>query len=396
MKEMHKGMVNSPLTELKESISAQSTVIKVNNINAFPQGPNLAVIGTDENAETIYYATKTTNALSGCQRGVEGLAKTWNAGEKIARNFTNKDHADLIDNLKELNESKATKQSVNELKSILETKADWSELSEKLGKTEKASDSQRLGGYDSSHFVTNKKLTDLVVDNLTTDDRTKAISAKQGKILKESVDSALQRAEQAFQSANNAKNQLVEAIIGIGGSASTSESFSELIKQYKERTEYTIITQPKIPILQVGDNRSLTRKYFIFDKVFRVEDGRTLLLFRLPARMENRLKSYEKMTVRLELGEASSNFNRVRIYMTYENGDAIKEIAEVTRSDFDEGGLSCTKEIYAPFAGPLVQSATNYRIAVEVEGVMRSVSDAIEAETRLLGNDVYEFRIWFS
>lgn len=102
MKEMYKGMVNSPVTELKESISAQSTVIKVNDINAFPDGPNLAAIGTDENAETIYYATKTTNALSGCQRGVEGSAKTWNAGEKIARNFTNKDHADLIDNINEV------------------------------------------------------------------------------------------------------------------------------------------------------------------------------------------------------------------------------------------------------------------------------------------------------
>ena len=33
---------------------------------------------------------------SGCQRGVEGTARAWTAGELIGRNFTAKDHTDLI------------------------------------------------------------------------------------------------------------------------------------------------------------------------------------------------------------------------------------------------------------------------------------------------------------
>lgn len=41
-------------------------------------------------------AAKTADALSGCVRGVEGTAKAWSAGELIGRNWTARDHADLI------------------------------------------------------------------------------------------------------------------------------------------------------------------------------------------------------------------------------------------------------------------------------------------------------------
>ena len=49
-----------------------------------------------EEGETILYTAKTETALSGCKRGVEGAARAWTAGELIGRNFTAKDHADLI------------------------------------------------------------------------------------------------------------------------------------------------------------------------------------------------------------------------------------------------------------------------------------------------------------
>ncbi len=94
--ELYPGIPFSPQTTLSDAIGAADTIIPVSDVSAFPDAPNLATIGVDENGETILYAAKTETALSGCLRGVEGMAKTWPMGEAIARNFTAKDHDDLI------------------------------------------------------------------------------------------------------------------------------------------------------------------------------------------------------------------------------------------------------------------------------------------------------------
>ncbi len=94
--QLYPGMPFSPQAALTNNIGATDTVIEVSDISAFPPAPNLATIGTDEEGETIAYAAKTDTALSGCVRGVEGTAKTWAKGEPIGRNWTAKDHADLI------------------------------------------------------------------------------------------------------------------------------------------------------------------------------------------------------------------------------------------------------------------------------------------------------------
>lgn len=93
---LYPGIPFSPQATLTDNIGAADTIIPVSDVSMFPAAPNLATIGTDENGETILYAAKTANALSGCQRGVEGTAKAWQMGEIIARNFTAKDHNDLI------------------------------------------------------------------------------------------------------------------------------------------------------------------------------------------------------------------------------------------------------------------------------------------------------------
>ena len=93
---LYPGIAFSPQAELTDNIGAADTIIPVSDAAAFPEAPNLATIGTDEEGETILYTAKTANALSGCRRGVEGTAKSWQAGELIGRNFTAKDHADLI------------------------------------------------------------------------------------------------------------------------------------------------------------------------------------------------------------------------------------------------------------------------------------------------------------
>ena len=88
--EMFPGKVNSPVTELGSSITDTQTTIPVNDTSVFPSAPNLAVIGTDEDAETVKYEgiDGTNNELTSVTRGFQGTAKSWDAGEKIARMFT--------------------------------------------------------------------------------------------------------------------------------------------------------------------------------------------------------------------------------------------------------------------------------------------------------------------
>lgn len=93
---LYPGIAFSPVAELTDNVGAGDTIIPVSDVEAFPPAPNLATIGTDEEGETILYAAKTATALSGCTRGVEGTARAWSAGEPIARNWTAKDHGDLI------------------------------------------------------------------------------------------------------------------------------------------------------------------------------------------------------------------------------------------------------------------------------------------------------------
>ena len=98
---LYPGIAFSPQAILTDNVGEAETIIKVSDVSAFPEAPNLATIGTDEEGETILYTAKTASSLSGCQRGVEGTARAWTAGEVIGRNFTAKDHASLIDAIKD-------------------------------------------------------------------------------------------------------------------------------------------------------------------------------------------------------------------------------------------------------------------------------------------------------
>lgn len=93
---LYPGIPFSPQVSLTNNTGEADTIIEVSDVSAFPDAPNLATIGTDEEGETILYTAKTETALSGCRRGVEGVPRAWEAGERIGRNFTAKDHADLI------------------------------------------------------------------------------------------------------------------------------------------------------------------------------------------------------------------------------------------------------------------------------------------------------------
>ena len=65
---MYPGIAFSPQTKLTAAINETDTVISVESTAGLPDGPNYATIGTDENAETIYYAVKLADQLTpGCQ-----------------------------------------------------------------------------------------------------------------------------------------------------------------------------------------------------------------------------------------------------------------------------------------------------------------------------------------
>lgn len=109
MKEMYKGMVNSPQTKLDQAINAADTDIRVKDGTAFPKGPNLAVIGIDKSAETILYSAVNNNILVGCTRGYQGTARNWDVNTPIARNFTEADLNAVQENIRTLDEIKVDK-----------------------------------------------------------------------------------------------------------------------------------------------------------------------------------------------------------------------------------------------------------------------------------------------
>ncbi len=109
MKEMYKGKVNSPATLLVETIDSSVTSIKVADGTVFPEGPNVAVIGTDGNAETIKYDSINGNILVGCVRGFQGKTSVWDKDTIIARNFTEYDLDALQENILGLDNSKVDK-----------------------------------------------------------------------------------------------------------------------------------------------------------------------------------------------------------------------------------------------------------------------------------------------
>jgi len=108
MKTMYKGLVNSPETTITNNIGTNDTIIYVLDPARVPSDlPNLMVLGTGTNAETIKVTAIEDNALT-VERGFQGIAKDWLAGTIITRNFTEYDYAALVDNINELELTKET------------------------------------------------------------------------------------------------------------------------------------------------------------------------------------------------------------------------------------------------------------------------------------------------
>lgn len=96
---MFENIPFSKNTRLLSDISSLATSFSVEDASVLPSAPNFATIGTDENAETIFYNAISNNELQNVERGREGTAKSWSSGEIISRNFSNVDVVAFSNNI---------------------------------------------------------------------------------------------------------------------------------------------------------------------------------------------------------------------------------------------------------------------------------------------------------
>lgn len=100
---MFSAKPNSPQTTLTAQISADATTMTVADGSVLASAPNLLTIGTDENAEVVYYTTLSGNTVSGLVRGYSGTtASVWSEGTQVAREYTSYDHDTFINNFNAL------------------------------------------------------------------------------------------------------------------------------------------------------------------------------------------------------------------------------------------------------------------------------------------------------
>ena len=104
LKAMHPGKAYSPQTTLAAPISTTATEIELTDASVLPEAPNIAVIGINENAETILYKTKIGNTLGGIVRGIARAdeARAWKTGAVVARNITSLDLDTIQENVRQL------------------------------------------------------------------------------------------------------------------------------------------------------------------------------------------------------------------------------------------------------------------------------------------------------
>lgn len=107
---MYSAINNSPVSTLAQNISANTDTIELIDASVLPAAPNIATIGTDENAELVLYTGISGSSITGCTRGFNGTsARAWTSGSKVYRGFTAYDHDTFRDNIVDLSSGKVDK-----------------------------------------------------------------------------------------------------------------------------------------------------------------------------------------------------------------------------------------------------------------------------------------------
>lgn len=179
LNKMYDGVINSPETYLTQNLAADATIIYVADGSVFGSLPNLAVIGTDQTAETILVKKKRSDGGYNVKRSIEGKGGNWARTTPVARNFTNFDYQQIKDNIEKLNKGKQESltagtniQIVNGKISATDTKYDDTQIKKDITELQnsqlsKASQTEAESGVNNTKYMT-PQATKQAIEKLST------------------------------------------------------------------------------------------------------------------------------------------------------------------------------------------------------------------------------------
>ncbi|WP_277220733.1 right-handed parallel beta-helix repeat-containing protein [Peptoniphilus vaginalis] len=166
LNKMYDGVANSPDTFLTSPLASGGNIMYVADSSVFGTLPNLAVLGSGANAETVLITSKRSDQGLNIQRAVEGVARDWVKASIVARNFTNYDYQQIKDNIEKLNKSKQETltagnniQIVNGRISATDSEYDDTQIKEDIAELQnsqlsKASQTEAESGVDNTKYMT--------------------------------------------------------------------------------------------------------------------------------------------------------------------------------------------------------------------------------------------------
>lgn len=244
---MYPGVANSPDTFLTSPLASGGNIMYVADSSVFGTLPNLAVLGSGANAETVLILNKRPDQGLYIRRAVEGVARDWAKASIVARNFTNYDYKQLKENIEKINNGKQENltagnniQITNGIISATDTKYDDTQIKKDIATLQnsqlaKASKTEAESGVDNTKYMTPQatkqaiiktKLSDLVEDSnhrVVTDIEKSNWNKKIGKndIVNNLIDGGIEKALSAeqgkvlFENIKNNKGSLKEVVVPI-------------------------------------------------------------------------------------------------------------------------------------------------------------------------------------
>ena len=219
LNKMYDGVVNSPETYLTQNLAADATIIYVADGSVFGSLPNLAVIGTDQTAETILVEKKRSDGGYNVKRSIEGNGGSWTRTTPVARNFTNFDYQQIKDNIEKLNKGKQESltagtniQIVNGKISATDTKYDDTQIKKDITELQnsqlsKASQTEAESGVDNTKYMT-PQATKQAIEKLSTN-FTKLSQLEEDSTHKTVTDSEKQSWNKKFELPDGKENQVL-------------------------------------------------------------------------------------------------------------------------------------------------------------------------------------------
>ena len=166
LNKMYDGVANSPDTFLTSPLASGGNIMYVADSSVFGTLPNLAVLGSGANAETVLITSKRSDQGLNVQRAVEGVARDWVKASIVARNFTNYDYKQLKENIEKINNGKQESltagsniQITNGRISATDTKYNDTQIKKdiatlKKSQLAKASQTEAESGVDNTKYMT--------------------------------------------------------------------------------------------------------------------------------------------------------------------------------------------------------------------------------------------------